>query len=101
MPLDAEDWDRLPGRCGFDPAREAERRDLLAATRRAVDETLTARQHALFVAIVLNEVPLDTLAPGLASSPQRIYQTLSDARPKLRAAFAAKGYIENDWTRSS
>ena len=24
VPLDAEDWDRLPGRFGFDPAQEAE-----------------------------------------------------------------------------
>jgi RNA polymerase sigma-70 factor (ECF subfamily) len=31
VPLDAEDWDRLPDRFGFDPAREAEWRDLLGA----------------------------------------------------------------------
>src|SRR4029077_19314738 len=39
--LDAEDWDRLPARFCFDPAQEAEWRDLLAAMRRAVDEELT------------------------------------------------------------
>ena len=89
--LDAEDWDRLPDRFGFDPAREAEWRDLLGALRRAVDEVLTARQRALFVAIVLNEVPLDTLAPGAGLQLQQIDRTLFDARPKLRAAFAAKG----------
>jgi hypothetical protein len=33
VPLDTDDWDRLPGRFGFDPAREAEWRDLLAALR--------------------------------------------------------------------
>ena len=27
VPFDAEDWDRLPGRFGFDPAQEAEWRD--------------------------------------------------------------------------
>ena len=43
--LDAEDWDRLPARFGFDPAQEAEWRDLLAALRRAVEEELTARQR--------------------------------------------------------
>ena len=36
VPLDAEDWDRLPGRFGFDPAAEAERRD--RAVRRAADD---------------------------------------------------------------
>ena len=96
VPLDAEHWDRLPGHFGFDPAREAEWRDLLGALRRAVDEVLTVRQRAVFVAIVLNEVPLGTLVPGLAPSRRAIYKTLLDARPKLRAAFAAKGYIGDD-----
>jgi len=92
VPLDTEDWDRLPGHLGFDPAREAEWHDLLGALRRAVDEVLTARQRAVFVAIVVNEVPLDTLVLELASSRNAIYKTLFDARRKLRAALAAKGY---------
>src|SRR6516225_3044930 len=66
--LDAEGWERLPDRFGFDPAQEAEWRDLLAALRRAVDEELTARQRRIFVAIVLNAVPLDTLVIELASN---------------------------------
>ena len=37
VPLDAEDWDRLPGHFGFDPAYQAEWRELFAALRRAVD----------------------------------------------------------------
>src|SRR5712671_2963708 len=32
--LDAQDWERLPDRFGFDPAREAEWRDLLGALYR-------------------------------------------------------------------
>src|SRR5690349_14457102 len=59
VPLDAGDWDRLPDRFGADPAQEAEWRDLAAALRRAVDEVLTPRQRQVFVAIVLNGVPLD------------------------------------------
>src|SRR6266571_5756333 len=99
--LGAEDWERLPDRFGFDPAQEAEWRDLLAALHRAVDEQLTARQRAVFVAIVLNEVPLDTLVIELASNRNAIYKTLFDARRKLRAALAANGYIGNDSSRSS
>ena len=91
--LDAEDWDRLPARFGFDPAQEAEWRDLLAALRRAVDEELTARQRRIFVAIVLNGVPLDALVIELASNRNAIYKTLFDARRKLRAALAASGYV--------
>jgi RNA polymerase sigma-70 factor, ECF subfamily len=100
MPLDAEHWDRLPGRFGFDPAQEAEWRDLLAALRRAVDTELTPRQRAVFVAIVLNGVPLDALVIELASSRNAIYKMLFDARRKLRAAPAADGYIGDDCLRS-
>ena len=99
--LDAEGWERLPDRFGFDPAQKAEWRDLLAALRRAVDQELTARQRRIFVAIVLDNVPLDTLVIELASNRNAIYQTLFNARRKLRAALAADGYIGDDgWRRS-
>ncbi len=99
VPLDAEDWDRLPGRFGFEPAQEAEWRDLLAALRRAVDTELTPRQRAVFVAIVLNDVPLDALVAELASSRNAIYKMLFDARRKLRSALAANGYLCDDSSR--
>ncbi len=93
VPLDAEDWDRLPDRFGFDPAQQAECRDLLTALRRAVKEELTPRQRDVFVAIVLNDVPLDALVLQLASSRNAIYKMLFDARRKLRAALDANGYL--------
>jgi len=96
VPLDAEDWDRLPDRFGFEPAREAEWRDLLAALRRAVDTELTPRQRQVFVAIVVNAVPLDALVVELGSNRNGIYKTLFDARRKLRAALAANGYMSHD-----
>src|ERR1700757_2810186 len=68
VPLDAEDWDRLPDRVGLDPARQAEWRDLAAALRRAVDTELTVRQRQVFVAIVLNGAPLDALVLELGSN---------------------------------
>ena len=75
--------------------------ELLAALHRAVAEKLTARQRRIFVAIVLNNVPLDALVIELASNRNAIYQTLFDARRKLRAALAADGYIGDDgWRRS-
>jgi RNA polymerase sigma-70 factor, ECF subfamily len=94
--MDAEDGDRLPASFGFDPAQEAEWRDLLAALRRAVDEELTARQRRVFVALVLGGVPLDALVIELASSRNAIYKTMFDARRKLRAALAANGYLHDD-----
>jgi RNA polymerase sigma-70 factor (ECF subfamily) len=101
VPLDAEDWDRLPDRLGFGPAQEAEWRDLLAALRRAVDNELTSRQRQVFVAIVLNGVPLDALVADLASNRNAIYKTLFDARRKLRTALAANGYLGEENLRHS
>lgn len=101
VPLDAEDWDRLPDRFGFDPAQEAEWRDLAAALRRAVDDTLTPRQRQVFVAIVLNGVPLDALVLELGSNRNAIYKVLFDARRKLRSVLVASGYLRDDSPRNS
>jgi RNA polymerase sigma-70 factor, ECF subfamily len=96
VPLEAEDWDRLPDRFGFEPARASEWRDLFAAVRRAVDTELTARQREVFVAIVLNDVPLEAVAVRLGSNRNAVYKMMFDARCKLRAALAANGYLDDD-----
>ncbi len=101
VPMDGEDWDRLPGRLGPDPAQEAERRELADAVRRAVDEQLTPRQRKVFVAIVLNGVPLDALVGELGSTRNAIYKTMFDARRKLRADLAANGYPDDQTSRHS
>ena len=94
--MNAEDWDRLPDRLGPRPAQESEWRDLAGALRRAVDEELTQRQRQVFVAIVLNGMPLDALVAELGSTRGAIYKTLFDARRKLRAVLAANGYLDDD-----
>ena len=99
VPLDAEDWERLPDRFGFDPAEQSQWWDLFATLRRAVDEELTERQRAVFVAIVLNDVPLDALAVQLGSNRNALYKTVFDARRKLRAVLAANGYLGTGTSR--
>jgi RNA polymerase sigma-70 factor (ECF subfamily) len=94
--FDAEDWDRLPDRFGMRPDEHAQQRDLIAAVRRAVDQELTERQRQVFVAIVVNGVPLDALAAELGSNRNAIYKTMFDARRKLRAALAANGYLTTE-----
>jgi RNA polymerase sigma-70 factor (ECF subfamily) len=91
--LETEDWDRLPDRFGMGPADHAQWRGLVEALHRAVDEELTERQRHVFVAIVLQGVPLDALVVQLGSNRNAIYKTMFDARRKLRAALAANGYL--------
>jgi RNA polymerase sigma-70 factor (ECF subfamily) len=100
-PLDAESWDRLPDRFGFDPAQESEWRDLLGALRRAVDTELTPHQREVFVAVALNDVPPDALAIKLGSNRNAIYTMMFDARRKLRAALVANGYLHDEESRRS
>ena len=101
VPLDAEDWDKLPDRFGFDPSHQAEWQDLLAALRRAVDTELSPRQRQVFIAIMVNAVPLDSLVIELGSSRGAIYKMMFDARRKLRAALAANGYMDFDTAGSA
>jgi RNA polymerase sigma-70 factor (ECF subfamily) len=99
LPMDDEDWARLPDRFGLEPASESEWRDLLAALHRAVDEVLTELQRRIFVAIVLKGEPLDALVAELGSNRNAIYKALFDARRKLRAELVSKGYLDIETVR--
>ena len=92
--LRAEDWDRLPDRLGAGPGEDAAHAELVKAVRQAVDETLTGHQRRLFVAVVLNEVPLDALVAQLGTNRNAIYKAVFDARRKIRGFLVANGYLE-------
>ena len=64
------------------------------AVRQAVDETLTEHQRRLFVAVALDEVPLDALAARLGTNRNAIYKAIFDARRKIRGFLVANGYLE-------
>jgi hypothetical protein len=64
--------------------------------RGAVDAELTERQRQVFVALVLDGVPLDALAVELGSTRNALYKTLFDARRKLRTVLTADGYLDHD-----
>jgi RNA polymerase sigma-70 factor (ECF subfamily) len=93
-PPGAEDvtWEQLPDVRAPRPAETAERREQLAALARAIDEDLTPRQREVFVAVAVNEVPIDVLALKLSSNRNALYKNLFDARRRLRAGLAAAGH---------
>ena len=72
--------------------------DLLRELQCAVREDLTPHQRDVFVALALNEVPIDVLAERLDMTRGALYKTLHDARTKLRCTLAASGYMEDSWT---
>jgi RNA polymerase sigma-70 factor (ECF subfamily) len=76
--------------------RTTEGADLLRELQRAVREDLTPHQRDVFVAVALNEVPIDVLSERLDTTRGALYKTLHDARTKLRSKLAAAGYMEED-----
>jgi RNA polymerase sigma-70 factor (ECF subfamily) len=93
--MEPDDWERFPDRGGIHPDDHAERVELVAAVRLAVTEELTEHQRQVFVALVVDGVPLDALAVRLGSNRNAIYKTMFDARRKLRAALVANGHLES------
>jgi RNA polymerase sigma-70 factor, ECF subfamily len=94
VPMGTEEWERLPGRFGFEPDEELEHRELIAAVHQAVDTELTDHQRRVFAAIVLDGVPIDVLVAELGTNRNAIYKTMFDARRKLRTFLAANGQLD-------
>jgi RNA polymerase sigma-70 factor (ECF subfamily) len=94
--LGTEQWERLPEGLGSGPAEVAESAELLAAVRRAVEESLTDHQRTIFVAIVLDGVPLDAMTSRLGLSRGAVYKAVFDARRKIHADLVANGYLDSD-----
>ena len=94
--VDDDAWAKIPDRFGVDPADQAEAADLVHALRRVVQVALTPRQRRVFLAIVVEGVPLDALALELASSRNAIYKTMFDARRKIRLQLVADGYLHDE-----
>jgi RNA polymerase sigma-70 factor (ECF subfamily) len=85
-------WDEVPDSLAPRPGDQVERREQLAALIKAIEDDLTPRQREVFVAIALNDVPIDVLSLQLDSNRNAIYKNLFDARRKLRASLAAAGH---------
>jgi RNA polymerase sigma-70 factor (ECF subfamily) len=88
--LDPESWPAIADP-GASAQAQVEQTETLQALRRAVDSALTPRQREVFVALALNEIPIDVLAERLQTTRGALYKTLHDARTKLRRELAAHG----------
>jgi RNA polymerase sigma-70 factor (ECF subfamily) len=63
---------------------QVEQAEFFDALGRAIDGALTQHQRTVFVALALNEVPIDVLAERMATTRGALYKTLHDARKRLR-----------------
>lgn len=88
-------WDQLPDQMALRPEEWLEQRARLEALSQAIGE-LTDRQREVFVAVALNDVPIDMVAVKLGTNRNAVYKNLFDARRRLRARMAAAGHPVND-----
>jgi len=84
-------WERLPDSLAARPGERLQQREQLATLSAAIGQ-LTRRQREVFVAVALNDVPIDVLALELDTNRNAIYKNLFDARRSLRASLAAAGH---------
>jgi RNA polymerase sigma-70 factor (ECF subfamily) len=88
---EALDWDGLPDWLAARPDDGVEQREQLKVLSAAIAE-LGDRQREVFVAIALNDVPIDVLALELGSNRNAVYKSLFDARRTLRSRLVAAGH---------
>jgi RNA polymerase sigma-70 factor (ECF subfamily) len=62
--------------------------DLDPALRRAIQDQLDPKERQVLLAVALDNVPLDVVADRLGSTRGALYQSIHDARTKLRTALA-------------
>ena len=84
-------WEDFPDPVALRPEERLEQRGQLDALRHAIGE-LTDRQREVFVAVALNDVPIDVVALKLGTNRNAVYKNLFDARRRLRARMAATGH---------
>jgi RNA polymerase sigma-70 factor (ECF subfamily) len=89
--LEPQAWPALADK-GRTPHEQAETGELMSAVREAIDGCLSDRQREVLVALALNGVPLDVLSERLSTTRGALYKTLHDARRKLRAELATRGF---------
>ena len=90
-PAEELDWDELVALNEARPEEHLEQRAQLEVLSAAIGE-LGDRQRTVFIAVALNDVPIDVLALELRTNRNAIYKNLFDARQRLRMCLAAAGH---------
>jgi RNA polymerase sigma-70 factor, ECF subfamily len=81
---------------GITAQEELEQAAVISKLQDAIKDGLTPHQREVFVALTLNEVPIDVLAERLDSNRGALYKTLHDARHKLRRQLSESGLARPD-----
>jgi RNA polymerase sigma-70 factor (ECF subfamily) len=92
VPLSDEGWQLITDERHSTPQQRAESAELFAGLRAGIEQELTPHQREVLLAVAVNEVPIDVLAQRLNTTRGALYKTIHDARRKLRAVLATRGF---------
>jgi RNA polymerase sigma-70 factor (ECF subfamily) len=87
--------EHLPDVLALRPDDHLQQCEQLASLATAI-AGLTERQREVFVAVALNDVPMDVIALQLGSTRNAVYKNLFDARRRLRQQLADAGHPISD-----
>ena len=59
----------------------------------AVENALTERQRTVFVALAIDNIPMDALAAKLDTNRNALYKAMFDARRNIRAYLVANDFL--------
>jgi RNA polymerase sigma-70 factor (ECF subfamily) len=90
---DGGETDRAPAAAGDEPLHQVEANELRDALGDAIDNALTERQRTVFVALAIDNVPMDALAAKLDTNRNAIYKAMFDARRNIRAHLVAHDFM--------
>jgi RNA polymerase sigma-70 factor (ECF subfamily) len=100
VPLEPESWALIADN-GSTPHQDAETTELFAALHEAIESDLSPHQRRVFVAATINDVPIDVLAERFDRTRGALYKTIHDARRKLRAALATRGFDVSEYAETA
>jgi RNA polymerase sigma-70 factor, ECF subfamily len=89
--LESDSWRHL-AESSADPEMDAEQDELLLAIAECIGDELTPHQRQILVSAAIDGVPIDVLAERLHTTRGALYKAVHDARRKLRAVLAARGF---------
>ena len=92
--LDTQAWEQIVPADDLSTHLVLEDRETLAVLRDSIQSDLTPNQREVLSALAINDVPIDVLAERRGTTRGALYQTLHDARRKLRFALVVAGHAD-------
>ncbi|MET7995704.1 sigma-70 family RNA polymerase sigma factor [Amycolatopsis sp. NPDC005232] len=91
--LDHDEAHHARAAVGDEPPHQVQAIELRAALAHAIENALTERQRRVFVAVAIDNIPMDALAAKLETNRNAIYKAMFDARRNIRAYLVDNDFI--------